>query len=240
MLPRTDRGCNRFEIGFGLARPGHAIEQEGGEAMLLHRRDKAVRHVLLGAVQHRLGIVCPREEVGAVAIDHYRLQHTLIDQPAQHPFADIGQTGQFADRRLFAFQCGHCPFALGRHPFGHSARQAVFGHRRRAFQRAAARQDHPRDRCQRGAVIVRSPFDQPPQFGAQWRHWQYFEQRTQAAVRNPFRRKPTFLPHDSDHLTRAKRSKHDRSRHDIHAIGHAIVERAERGIHHQESGAVHI
>ena len=157
---RVERGGNRFEIGFGLARSGHAVEQEGREGRFVHRVHQPRRDRGLFRVEVHRRVTGPGAGIGAVAIDGDRFHRALIDQPAQHAFGNAGDLRQLADRRLFALQPLHRAFALGRHAFGHSAAQPVFGHRRRAAQRAAAGDHHPRDRRQRGAVIVGGPFDQ--------------------------------------------------------------------------------
>jgi len=41
-------------------------------------------------------------------------------------------------------------------------------------------------------------------------------------------------------LPRAERSDDDRARFDGHSVGHAVVERPERGIEGDDTGAIHL
>jgi hypothetical protein len=45
--PHPQRLGDGFEIGLGLARPGHPVEQEGGKFGLAHRVGKDVRRLAL-------------------------------------------------------------------------------------------------------------------------------------------------------------------------------------------------
>ena len=171
----TQSGSERFEIGFGLARSGDPVEQYGGEGAGLHSLYQFIRHLALIVRQYRLCMVGIGPWVGAVDIHYHRFQHTLIDQPAQHPVRHACNLRQFADRCLLTLQPFHRPFALRSRAFGHSARQTVFGHRRRTAHRTAAGQHHARHRAHRSAVIFRRPFDQTAQFGAQRRYRNNFQ-----------------------------------------------------------------
>ncbi len=128
---------NGFEIGLGLARSGHPVEQEGGKLRLAHRVGKDVRRLALLRAQRDLDEIGPRGRIGAVAIDLYRLECAVVDKPAQHAFGNPGDPRQFVDRRLLAFQRAQCRLALRRHAFGQAAGQAVFGHCRGTLERAA-------------------------------------------------------------------------------------------------------
>ena len=160
LLIHSERGSERFEIGFGFARSGHPVEQERGEFFGLNRRNKAVRHFLLICAQGWLREIGIGLYIRPVDIDLDRLQRPLIDQPAQHPFADAGEFGQFADGRLLALQGVQRHGALRCHPFRLGPAQAVFHHRRWPTQSAARCQNHPRDRGDPRAVIIGRPFDQ--------------------------------------------------------------------------------
>ena len=67
--------------------------------------------------------------------------------------------------------------SLRRHAFGEAAREAVFDCGGRAFQRAARTQRHPRHAGEGGAVIIRRPFEQPPQGCGQGRDGKQAPQR---------------------------------------------------------------
>ena len=75
-----------FEIGLGLARSGHPVEQEGGELFGAHRRGEDIRRFALLGAEIGLRMVGVGARVGAVAIDLDGFEHTLVDQPAQHRF----------------------------------------------------------------------------------------------------------------------------------------------------------
>ena len=237
--PHPQRLRNGFEIGLGLARSGHPVEQEGGKFRLAHRVGEDVGRLALLRAQRDLDEIGPRGRIGAVAIDLHRFECAVIDQPAQHAFGNPGDPCQLADRRLLAFQRVQCRLALRRHAFGHAAGQPIFGHRHGALERAARCQRHPRHAGERGDVVVRGPFDQPPERGGQRRHGQHPAQIAQLLHRNFGSREPFSFPDDPDNRARTQRAFDHGPRSDIHALGHLVVERAESGIEDEAAHAVH-
>ncbi len=233
MPPALKGLCHSFKIGFGLARPGDAIEQNGRELRRRHRFDQPRRNLGLLLAQFRLVVIMPGAFIRAVDVHLDRFQHALIDQPAQHGFRHAGKARQFADRRLLALKRADSAFALRGHTFGRAAGQAVFGHGGWTAQRAAARNHHSRHACHRGNVIIRRPFDQPTQFGTDWRHVDDCKQRAQLVFRHGSAGELVLLPHDSRHLPRTQRRHDDRAIFNRHAFWHPVIERAEGGVHYK-------
>ena len=240
MPPQPQRLGDGFEIGLGLARAGHPVEQEGGEFFRAHcLREDFRRFPLLGA-EIGLRMIGVGARVGTVAIDLHRFEHAVVDQPAQHRLGDTRDARQLAHRCLFAVQRLDRRLALRGHPLGHSAREAVFGHGRRAAQSTARGQRHPRHAGERGAVIIRGPFDQPAQGCRQRRDRQRGAQRAQLLRRNLGTGEPFGLPDDSHHGARPQRALDHLAEFGRHPFGHAIVERAERGVEDEAADAVHV
>ena len=118
LFPLTQRFGDGLEIGLGLARPGDPVEQERGEAPL---RDRARPVLRLGLRRSAPGLgkeIGRGGRVGRSAVDGDRLEHALVDQPAQHALADPRDAGELADRRLLALEA-LIAAALRRHPLGH-------------------------------------------------------------------------------------------------------------------------
>ena len=228
-----------LEIGFGLARPGHAIKQEGLELPCPDSLRQPRRDFGLLRIQCRRGKGRVGAGVGAVAIHLHRFEHALVDEAAQHGFGNPGYSRKFADRRLFALQRLHRRLPLRSEPFGQPARQAVFGNCGRATQRAAAGDYHARHRGERRAVIIRRPFDQPHQFGLERRHRHLPQQRSQLGIGHRIGWQAFRLPDNAQHLPRPQRGDYDRAGAHFHAIGHAVIQRAQRGIEDQQTNTVH-
>ena len=81
-----------------------------------------------------------------------------------------------------------------------------------------------------GEIIIRGPFDQAAQRRGDRRDVDQAGERAQAVVADLLGLEPLGLPRHADQLARAERRDDDRARLDRHAGGHAIVERAERGV----------
>ena len=84
LLPALQSFRNRFEIGFGLARSRHAIEQMRGESADAHRLRHGIGGFLLLGIQDRLRKI----RIGNPKTRKFRQfgchQRTAIDQPAHH------------------------------------------------------------------------------------------------------------------------------------------------------------
>ncbi len=161
LLALPQRLGDRLKIDFGLARPGDAIEQMGGEFLLAHRMAQNVRRLLL------VGIEFGRREfrIGGAEGGEFGkfggLERACLDQAAHHGGGNIG---------------------VFRHP-GNAARQAVIRHRqhpapgfgqprgnRIAFnigdaagfrlERATRAQRHRQNRARRIEGIGRHPIDE--------------------------------------------------------------------------------
>src|SRR5690606_26560941 len=83
-----------LEIDLGLAGSGYPVEQEGSEASTLHRGGEAFGNFALVGSQFGLRVVGGGRRIGPVAIHDDWLQHALVDEPAQHAFADAGYSRQ--------------------------------------------------------------------------------------------------------------------------------------------------
>ena len=237
--PHPQRLRNGFEIGLGLARSGNPVEQEGSELRRAHRLAEYPRSLALLRAQRDFGEIGVRGIVGPVAIDLDRFEHALVDQPAQHAFGDARDARKFADIRLLAFERVDRRLPLRGHAFGHPPGQAVFGHCRRALERAPRRQRHARHARERGDIIVGGPFDQPAQRCRQRRDGQQAAQIAQLLHRNFGPWKPFGFPDNSDYRPRTQRAFDNRTRFDHHAFGHLVIERAESGIENEAAHAVH-
>jgi hypothetical protein len=223
-----------------IARAGHAVEQEWGEAAFLDRADENVGGGLLVVGQGGCGEIGLRARIGAVDIDRHRLEQAGAGHATQNAFGNLGDGGELADRRLLARQRGEDLRALRGHPRRLLAREPVLRGRTAAAQRGAAGQRHARDGRGRRAVIFGSPFDQPAQRRGEGRDRQHVDDRPQLAVGDVLRRQPLGLPDDPDDLPRPQRRDHDRAEFDRHSRGNAIVESAERGVEYEESDPVHL
>ena len=240
------RGGDPLEIAFGLARSGHAVEQEGPEAAGLDRRDEAVGRRLLVRRKVGRGEVRPGAGIGAVEVDRHRLQQSGADHAAQHAFGNAGDLGQLADRRLLALERVERRRALGGKPRRRvfefiwlGSGQPIFGRRAPAAQGGAARQRHTGDGGQRRAIVVGGPLDQAAQGGGERGNRQHLDQRAQARIRNLDRGQPFRFPDDADDLARSERGHDHRSGLDRHPFGHAIIERSERRVENKESNSGH-
>ena len=239
LAPHRQRLGDGLEIGLGLARPRDPVEQEGRELGFANRLAKARRRRRLIRREIGRGEVRARKRIGPVAIDLDRFEHPLVYKPAQHPFGHPCDPRQLADRRLLALQRLDRRQPLRRHPLGQPAREAVFDRGRCPLERATRTQRHPRHRSQRRAVIIRRPLDQPPQRRGQGRNRHNLAQGPQFLRRNVRSGQSFSFPDDPDDCARTQRASHDRTRANVHALGHAIVERAQGGIEDEAAHAVH-
>ena len=148
---------DRFEIDFGLARSGDAVEQ--------HRDRSPCRSPRPGWPPPRPGrrLSVGRREFGVgtgerpVGLDRHRLERAGIDQAAQHGVADLGMRGQLADRPLPAFERGQRLQPLRGHALGHVAGRPIFDQLPRPFERRGRRQHHAQHRGERARDNNRRP-----------------------------------------------------------------------------------
>ena len=160
-----------------------------------------------------------------------------MTSPRMHAVADPGMIGKLADRALPAFERGKRLLALRRQRARATARRAIFGELARALERGRGRQHHPQHRGQRREVIIGGPFAQAPQRRGDRRHVDA-RRRAGAAARPALRWSAAVrLPGDAEQLARAQRRDDDRAGLDRHALGHAIIERPERCIQGDDTGA---
>ena len=82
LAPLLDRGRDGFEIGFGLARARHAVEQKRMEVMCIDRRDKAGSDFRLFIRQVGRGKTGVGGRIRPVRIDHHRFKQPGIDHAA--------------------------------------------------------------------------------------------------------------------------------------------------------------
>ena len=240
LLAGADGRGDRLEIDLGLARSGDAVEQEGGEFMGTHRVRHVGRgrHLLIGQGRRRVGWVGLRE--GGVYADLDRIERAGLHQPADHRIADPADHRQFAHQPLPVADPLHRLGPLFGHAIGQLAGGTIFDDGARALQRGHRRQRHAQHGGRRGEIIVGGPFDQPAQRFGQRRRVQHFQQVAQPVVADRLDiREGVFVPHHADQLARAQRRDHDAAGPGRHAMGDAIVERAEGGIEQEDTGAGH-
>ena len=165
------------------------------------------------------------------------LDRAGLDQAADHAVGDAADDRQLADQALPLADPLQRLRALRGEALGDMAGRAIFGDRARAVERAGRGQRHAQHRGERREIIVRGPFDQPAQGGGERRQIVGVEQRPQAVVADLLGLQPLRLPDRADQLARPQRRDDDRARLDRHALRHAIVERAERGVEDDDTGA---
>jgi hypothetical protein len=230
---------DRFEIGLGLARAGHAVEQEGGEVAGADRFDETRRRGLLRFFQQGWIEFGVRSREGIVDRDLDRLDRAHLDQPADHPVRNAGDQGELADQPLARADPLERLRALRRQPAGDLAGRAIFGDAAPALQRPGRRQRHAQDRGDWRQIIIGGPFDQPAKRRGQRRRIIGVEQGAEAVVADLLGRQPLRLPDRAQHLARAERRDHDRTGPYIHAVGHAIVERPQSGVEQDDADSGH-
>ena len=178
--------------------------------------------------------------IGAVDVDLDRLERARLDEAADDGVGHTGERREFADQALSIADPLERLFALRGEAGRGLSGGAIFDDEARPLQRAGRGERHAQDRCGRGEVIGRGPFDQAAQRGAQRGYVGDGEQRAQAVVADLRVRRQVFgLPRDAEQLARAERGDDDRAGLDVHAVGDAIVERAEGGIEDEDAGAGH-
>ena len=124
--PFADRFCDGFEIDFGFSRAGDAVEEDRVEPAA-DGGDQAVGGNLLIVAEVRrrkIGIGAGQRLVG---VDLDPFQRAAVHQPAQHRVADLGMSGEFADRALAAFERGRAPACVAESGGRGAAGQAIFG-----------------------------------------------------------------------------------------------------------------
>ena len=192
-LPCRRHSRDRLEIDFGLARSGHAVEQDRVEA-LADRRGQAGRRFALLVVE--LG----RREIGIGAgSGRSASTATASSAPAlTSPRITASLTSAWsASSRIVPCRPSSAASAfsaLRSHPVGDMARRPIFGQLPRPFERARRRQDHPQHRRERREVIIGRPFGEPPQRRGDRRHVERADDRPQPVVADLLGRQPLRLP----------------------------------------------
>jgi len=177
------------------------------------------------------------QRIGAVDINLHPLDRAGLHQPANHAVRDIGDRRQLADQALPIADSLQRLRALRGEAIRNVAGGAIFDDELLPLQRGGGGQGHAHDRSGRGEVVIRCPLDQPAQWRAQRRGVGHRDQVAQAVVADlRIGRHPLRLPHHTDELARPERRDDDRPRLDRHPARDAIIERAERGIEHQDAG----
>ncbi len=173
---------------------------------------------------------------GMVAFHLDPLERAGIDQAAHHRLADLGMSGELADRALTAFDRGEGLFPLRGEALRNLAGRPILDHRLRAGERRGRGQDHPQHGRERREIIIGGPFGEPAQLGADRGDVDQPGERAQAIVANLLDLQSVGLPRDADQLARAERGDDHAARLDPHPVGHAIIERPERGVEGDHSG----
>ncbi len=229
---------DRLEIDFGLARSGNSVEQHGVEFVSDRRREAGSGVALIPIEVGRREIWVGAGE-RPVGIDRHGFQRAGIDQAAHDAVADLGVAGELADRALAPVDRGKRLLALRREAFGNEPGRPILGELPRPVERGRRGQHHPQHRGERAQVIIRGPFAQPPERRGDRRDAHDAGERAQPAVRHFGRRQPLRLPRHAEQLARAERRDHDRAGLDMHVLGHPVIERPERGIQGDDTGALH-
>jgi hypothetical protein len=237
--PKAQGFGHRLEIDFGLARSGDSVEQEGHEIGAPNRLDEDVRRRALRKLQLGRRMVRVGEREGIVHRDLSRLDRSGLDQSADHPVRNPGGDRKLAHQALALADPLQRLSPLGGQALGNEAGGSIFGDRPTALERARRGQCHSQHRGERGEIIIRGPFDQPPQRCSERREVVGLEQRPKAIVAHRFGIEPILLPHHARQLPRPERSEHDRPGSHRHALRHPIVERPQGGIEQEDSAAVH-
>ncbi|MOA37426.1 hypothetical protein D3C78_1590160 [compost metagenome] len=92
IMPQRPR--RRLQIGLGLARARHPVQQEGGEAALGHSLGDGRGRGRLIRIQDSGGMVGIGGVKGGDRLDLDDRQHPLVDQSLDHAGRDIGGAGQ--------------------------------------------------------------------------------------------------------------------------------------------------
>ena len=238
--PHSQSFGNGFEINLGLPGACDAVEQHRCKSPRLHRIDQPVRRRRLFVRQRwrsEIGIGCKERRFER---SFYRLNGPQLHESANDPIRHIGNRRQFADQAL--------PFpdplkrlrALDSQLVRGLAGQPIFSDGRRALKCCGRRQRHAQHRRRGAEIIVRRPFNQPPERNADGRNIINLHNVAQAIVTHlRIGRHMLGFPHHSDHLARAEWGQHDTPRLNGHAVRHPVIERAESRIEKENAGASH-
>ncbi len=228
---------DRFEIDFGLARSGDAVEQHRVEAGPDRRGERLGRFALLGVELGRgeIGVWAVERTIG---VDRHGLERAGIDEAAQHGVADLRDVGQLAHGALAAGQRGERFFTLRCQAIRGVAGGAIFGQLARAVERArqkarscagsrpAGSDNNPRSIRRAGAAARRSAAT------------------SSAAISGRRRLSPTssLRSRSASHATPSiwrgpEWRDDDGAGFDVHAVGHAIIERTECRVQRDDAGA---
>ena len=215
-----------FEIDFGLAGAGDAIEQERRKAAIPNRlRERVCGFGLRGFQRRRREIRVGDRRCGDAG--RYRGQRAGLYQPANDRFRYAGDAGEVADTALPVGEAFQRLRAFGRKPGGRCACKPIFGDLAIA-EEGHRGPDHADDTRQWRKVIVRHPFAQAAQrrgdggnVDARADGTQAFRDRPRgpAAARHP-RQTPVMV-------RRAERHTDSVAGGEREARRHGIVERAQ-------------
>ncbi len=228
-----------FEIDLGLARAGDSVEQEGRELRLLHRRDQLRRRLALRRLQRRRVVRRVGLREGIVERDPDRLDRAHLHESADDIVRDSGDKGEFAHQSLpFADPLQRLLPRFGQ-PLGQPSGRAIFGDGPPALERAGRGERHPQHGGDRREIIIRRPFDQPPQRLRQWWHVISVEKRAETIVAHFLGRQPVRFPDHAEHLPRPERRDDDRARLHLHTLRHPVIERPQSGIKEDQARTRH-
>ena len=222
LLAAADDLGNGFEIDFGLARSGHAIEQRDMKTAVRRQRPHRVHRGALLARKIRLGERRIGRRRRQRARHRFGCQRAFIDKAIDHAGADAGFFGGFG----FAVQQtigqdfdqppprrGHAPRRLAdqAHAHPHPLRAEMLAHP----------QGHPQHHAARRQRVVGDPIDERAQFLLQRRHIELFADVLEAIVQARIGI-GVLRPHHRDHLARSERHAHHIARLELHAARHPV------------------
>ena len=206
------RRGNGLQVGFGLARAGNAVKEEGrklapvdrlhhlgGSSPLLRR--KLWRR--MGGIRHRRRRVCRSGNC---------LDGAGFHKSPDHRVRHLRPAGKFAHQPLAARQRGDRCFALRRHALRDLAGQAVLRDRAGAVERGRRGDRHAHHRGERRIIIAADPLAQAAQAFGQRRRIVDGVHLAQLGSVHFLCRQPLGLPDHAGNFARAEGDANDAAR----------------------------
>ena len=225
LLAQTNSFGNRFKIGFGFARPRHAVEDEGVKPARTDGGDHCVRRDHLRVIQLWRAEICEWFRQRRIHADRDRFKGPCLYKPADDSIANACFCCKLTNKALRPLQRVKRGGALRGEPCGFKAGAAIFNDRTRHRKRRRRRQDHTHHSGMAGQIIIGDPVDEAAQPLPKWRTVEQFQHRPKFAGINSFIAKNIIIPDNTRQFTRPQRDHHHAPGARIHARRQPIVER---------------
>ncbi|MNU71504.1 hypothetical protein D3C71_609360 [compost metagenome] len=234
IMPQRPR--RRLQIGLGLARARHPVQQEGGETARRHGVRNGRSRGRLIRVQGRRGMVGIGGVEGGDRLDLDHRQHPLVDQALDHARRDISRARQVgAGHRLLAQGLQHRrPRRRG--ASGAAALDPLDPPLGAGTRRAQALQGRGRHLARRAQGPARRPFDEVQRPLRQTRIGQHLIQRLEFTVGTG---RLEDLGHHAPDQTRPQRHGDLIAARDRQFLGNGIVEGFRHRQGNEDGGDFH-